>query len=97
MRISDWSSDVCSSGLVQALVAPDQAFSAALSIAERIAAQAPLGVPAALASARNALVAGDAAELSVMFSRLGPVLASEDMAEALRAFNERRGAVFKGR
>lgn len=84
-------------GLVQALVPPDQAFSAALAIAERIAAQAPLGVQAALASARNARVAGDAAELSAMFSRLGPVLASEDMAEALNAFNERRSAVFKGR
>lgn len=84
-------------GLVQALVAPEQTFDTALGIAERIAAQAPLGVQAALASSRNARIAGDAAELAVLFSRLGPVLASEDMAEALQAFNERRPARFKGR
>lgn len=83
-------------GLVQALVAPEQCFDAALAIAERIAAQAPLGVQAALASARHARVAGDRAELAVLFSRLGPVLASADMAEALAAFNERRPPLFKG-
>jgi len=84
-------------GLVQALVPPEQTLSAALAIAERIAMQAPLGVQAALASARHARVAGDAAELAVLFSRLGPVLESADMAEALRAFAERRTPLFKGR
>lgn len=84
-------------GLVQALVAPEQAFDTALGIAERIAAQAPRGVQTASASSRHARVVGDAAELAVLGSRLGTVLGSADMAEALRAFGERRPAQFKGR
>lgn len=83
-------------GLVQAVVPPEQCFDTALAMAERIAAQAPLGVQAALASARHARVAGDRAELAMLFSRLGPVLGSEDMAEALAAFNERRAPRFRG-
>src|SRR3546814_19978393 len=55
-------------GLVQALVPPEQAFSAALAISERIAAHAPPGVQAALASARNAPVAGDEDRFPVIFS-----------------------------
>ena len=84
-------------GFVQKLVAPGQQLQAALEIAEKIAAAAPLGVQAALASSRLARNAGNRAGLEALMPSLPGMMQTEDMAEAVRAFTERRQAVFKGR
>jgi enoyl-CoA hydratase len=83
--------------LVQEVVEPGRQLERAVEIAERIAAQAPLAVAATLASGRTLIREGHpaaAAELSPIQARL---LATEDAAEGLRSFRERRVAAFKGR
>ncbi len=83
-------------GFVQELVEPGEQVERARAIAERIASMAPLGVQAALASARLAQQQGDAAAIAAMFPALIPVLHSKDAAEALAAFVEKRAPVFVG-
>ena len=84
-------------GFVQTLVKPGEQLVAAVDLAERIAAAAPLGVQASLASSRTARVSGDRAALDALLPALPPMMATEDMQEAVRAFTERRQAVFTGR
>ena len=84
-------------GLVQRVCAPGEQLAVALAIAEDIARAAPLGVQAALRLARTARRAGSEAGIAALFPALHSVMASEDAAEAVRAFGERREAVFQGR
>lgn len=84
-------------GFVQHLVEPGQQLHVAIEIAEKIAAAAPLGVQAALASSRMARNNGNRAALEDLMPSLPAMMQTEDMAEAVRAFTERRQAVFKGR
>lgn len=83
-------------GLVQEVVPAGRQLSRAVELAQVIAAQAPLGVQGTLASARQA--AGDlTAARQHLAGLLPPILASEDAAEGVRSFLERREAVFTGR
>ncbi|MCY1283323.1 Carnitinyl-CoA dehydratase [compost metagenome] len=84
-------------GLVQEVVAPEELMPHALQLAERIAAQAPLGVQATLASARLAATEGEAAAVASFATEVPRLLASEDAAEGLRAMQERRPGNFQGR
>jgi enoyl-CoA hydratase/carnithine racemase len=84
-------------GLVQAVVPPGELLAEALRIAELIAAQAPLGVQATLANARVARAAGPAAAVEHLKDLLPGVMSSQDAAEGLRSFVERRPAQFQGR
>lgn len=84
-------------GFVQHLVEPGQQFETALSIAERIASAAPLGVQAALASSRLARREGPRAALEALMPALPALMQTEDMREAVLAFTQRRQAVFTGR
>lgn len=83
-------------GLVNAVAEPDAVFSTALAMAERIAANAPLGLAASKELAR--LAVSDAAAAT---DRLGKwqalVFGSEDAKEGARAFAEKRAPNWRGR
>jgi enoyl-CoA hydratase len=84
-------------GLVQEITEQGKHLDRGLELAERIAKQAPLGVQATLASARRTRLDGDRLEMARLLSDLLPIMKSEDAAEGLRAFIERREARFTGR
>jgi enoyl-CoA hydratase len=83
-------------GLVQAVTAPGKQLDRAIEIANKVAAAAPLGVRATLASAHQAISGEDAA-----LQALGPVFAkliqSDDAKESARAAQEHRAPAFQGR
>jgi enoyl-CoA hydratase/carnithine racemase len=84
-------------GLVQEVVEPGQQLARALELAEKIAAQAPLAVQATVTNARRAVLYGPesaALEFGPVQQRL---FASEDTAEGVASFNEKRTARFKGK
>jgi len=76
---------------------PGRQLDRALEIAETISRQAPLGVQASLASARRTRTEGEQAAIGRLLPDLMPIMASEDAAEGVRSFIERREALFKGR
>jgi enoyl-CoA hydratase len=84
-------------GLVQEVVADGEQYGRALELARRIAAQAPLAVQAALASARTAVREGDAAAEAALQPALVRLAATEDSAIGMRAFLSRTPAEFVGR
>lgn len=83
-------------GLVQEVVAPGAQAERAGEIAATVAAQAPLGVRATLASARTALARGPEAALAGMMAEVRAIMASDDAREGLQSFIERRTARFIG-
>jgi enoyl-CoA hydratase len=84
-------------GLVQEVVSVGQQLERAVAIAETIAAQAPLGVRATLASARKALVDGHEAARRELLPTMRKLMGTEDAQEGVRSFLERRTAHFTGR
>jgi len=84
-------------GLVQQVVAPGEQLDEAVRIAEVVAAQAPLGVAGTLANARVARAEGPAAAVAHLRDLLPSVMTSQDAAEGVRSFLERRDARFEGR
>ncbi|MBX3188909.1 MAG: crotonase/enoyl-CoA hydratase family protein [Labilithrix sp.] len=84
-------------GLVQEVTPAGAHVERARAIAETIAKQAPLGVQATLANARVAVTRGIAAATDHLMEQLPPILASEDAAEGVASFLERRDATFRGR
>ena len=84
-------------GLVQEVAPAPDLLDRATAIATRVAAQSPLGVRGTLASARGALVDGPDVEAARLLSRAREVMGTEDAAEGVRSFIERREAVFKGK
>jgi enoyl-CoA hydratase/carnithine racemase len=84
-------------GLVQEVVEDGEQFDRALELAERIAAQAPLAVQAALANAKRALRDGDAAAEAELQPALVRLVGSEDARIGMEAFLTRTEARFVGR
>ncbi|MCB9699335.1 MAG: crotonase/enoyl-CoA hydratase family protein [Alphaproteobacteria bacterium] len=84
-------------GLVQEVVPAGQQLARAEAIAATVARQAPLGVQGTLANARVAQREGPAAATAHLRGLLPGILASEDAAEGVRSFLERREAAFTGR
>ncbi len=84
-------------GLVQEVVEAGEQLTRALAIADVIAAQAPLGVYATLASSRAAIPAAEVAAGTRLMPDLQPIMKSADVQEGLRAFMERRPGTFGGK
>lgn len=84
-------------GLVQEVVPHGEQLARAAALADVIAAQAPLGVYATLASSRAALPAAEHAAADRLLPDLRPLMTSDDVQEGLRAFGERRPGAFRGR
>ncbi len=83
-------------GMVQEVVDDEKVFETGLALATNIAAQAPLAVQASLESSRSYLLDG-LDECARLVAREVPLMKSEDAAEGVASFKERRQAVFKGR
>jgi enoyl-CoA hydratase len=84
-------------GFVQELVDEGQGRARALALANRIAEQAPLAVRASRRSAHWAVERGFAAALTAMPEQVASLAASEDFAEGVRSFVERRPGKYVGR
>lgn len=84
-------------GMVQELVELDELHARARELAAKVAKAAPLGVQAALRSAKTCRVHGQEAALSTLFSDLPGVMSSADAKEGVMSFLERRDAKFSGK
>ena len=82
-------------GLVQEVTAPGAQLARALEIAKTIAAQAPLGVRATIASARKSLFEEAAAR--ALLPEIQRLMATADAQEGVMSFLERRAAKFEGK
>ncbi len=84
-------------GMIQEVVENGEQLNRAIQIAETIADKAPLGVYATLKSARIVMDGIEAQAKSQLMPDLVPLMKSEDTAEGVQSFIERRKANFKGR
>nr|WP_090341921.1 crotonase/enoyl-CoA hydratase family protein [Mycolicibacterium malmesburyense] len=84
-------------GLVSELVAPGTQLDRAVELAERIADKsAPLGVRATLTAAQRAVREGDSAAEDRFVGDVAALFVTEDGAEGMQSFVERRAARFVG-
>lgn len=83
-------------GFVQELVDDGQGRARALALAEQIAEQAPLAVRESRRSAMIALEHGRAAAVAEFPEQLQKLAASEDFAEGVQSFRERRAGRYRG-
>ncbi len=84
-------------GLIQEIAAPGEQFKRALSLAETICEQAPLGVQASLRSAQITRREGAEKARSRLLPDLQSIMQSEDAIEGVQSFIEKRKANYKGR
>ena len=84
-------------GLVQEVTSTADLLPRAVAIATTIAAQAPLGVRATIASARKAQREGPEAAARALRGEIVKLMQSEDAREGLASFMERRAGNFTGR
>ncbi len=84
-------------GLVEAVVPPDELMPRAMKLAEEIASKSPVAVAAAKEATRAAMSLPLAEGLKLETALFQLCFASEDKAEGVRAFLEKRAASFPGR
>ncbi|HJU65216.1 MAG TPA: enoyl-CoA hydratase-related protein [Gemmatimonadaceae bacterium] len=84
-------------GLVEEVVAPSELMPRAMALAETIASKSPVAVAAAKEATRAALSLSLPEGLKLETALFQLCFASEDKAEGVRAFLEKRPATFPGR
>jgi enoyl-CoA hydratase/carnithine racemase len=84
-------------GLVQEVVGPAELMDRAVALAQIVAAQAPMGVRATMASARATFAEVDEKAADRLLPDLAPILASDDAREGVQSFIERRAGKFTGK
>jgi enoyl-CoA hydratase len=84
-------------GLVNQLVEPGQALDAALALAERICANAPIAVRESRRALLDGMLADDDDAWRFTNEAMARVVRTEDFAEGPRAFIEKRAPEWKGR
>ncbi|MFW2388938.1 MAG: crotonase/enoyl-CoA hydratase family protein [Polyangiales bacterium] len=84
-------------GLVHEAVPEAELRDKALEIARTVATRAPLGVQATIRSSRTAQVDGTQAAVDELLVIARELMDSEDAAEGIRSFLERRDGEFEGR
>jgi enoyl-CoA hydratase/carnithine racemase len=84
-------------GLVQEVVATGTQIERAMEIARIISQNAPLGIQATKAAGRRYIEAGEASAVNAIDDIRAKVMNSQDAAEGIQSFVERRAAVFVGR
>ena len=84
-------------GLIQEIVPKDQLLDRAIFLARRIAEQAPLAVQSTIASARQAIHEGVEACRAELLPTTLRLMDTEDAAEGVQSFVEKRKAQFKGK
>ncbi|MBW2229927.1 MAG: crotonase/enoyl-CoA hydratase family protein [Deltaproteobacteria bacterium] len=84
-------------GLVQEIVPAGTELDRAIILAEKIALLAPLAVQATKASARRYALAGEEAAAAEFQATQQRLTRTEDAAEGVQSFIERRDPIFKGR
>ena len=84
-------------GLVQEVVPADELRNKAIEIARTVAKRAPLGVWATIRSSRTAQLEGTDAAVAELLVIARELMDTEDAAEGVRSFIERREGDFKGR
>jgi enoyl-CoA hydratase/carnithine racemase len=84
-------------GLVQEVTARETLLERAMLVAETIARQAPLGVRATLASARQAMRYGEAEAKKALRAEAARLMNTDDAREGVQSFLERRAGRFTGR
>jgi enoyl-CoA hydratase len=84
-------------GLIGHVVPDGTAVEAAVEIAEKVAANAPLSVQAVLRSLREGASMTEADALANELALGWPIFATEDAKEGAAAFKEKRAPVWKGR
>jgi enoyl-CoA hydratase/carnithine racemase len=93
-----WSAeDALRWGMVSELTEPGAQIDRALELANSVADAAPLGVQGLLRASRFSLENDREACAKQMFEELVPIMKSEDAAEGVQSFVERRKARFTGR
>lgn len=84
-------------GLVQEVVPAGTQVERAMVLADIIAKNAPLGIQVTKEAGRKFIEAGEAAAINSIAGIRERVLNTEDAAEGIKSFVERRAAVFNGR
>jgi enoyl-CoA hydratase/carnithine racemase len=84
-------------GLIQEVVPTGRQIERAMELARAIVANAPLGIQMTKEAGRTFIETGEAAAIACIPAIRARVLGTEDAAEGIRSFIERRPAQFQGR